>query len=157
MDVNDRFKFIDDLSILEIVNLLTVGLTSYNLKQHIPSDIPVHNQYIPPANLQSQSWLDSINVWTENQKMLINEKKTTNMIFNFTENYQFSTRLMLNNQIVEILESTKLLGTIISDDLHWDLNTKNIVKKANARMEILRRVASFGASDEDIQVPILDR
>ena len=69
--------------------------------------------------------------------MLINEKKRKNMIFNFTENYQFSTRLMLNNQIVEILESRKLLGTIISDDLHWDLNTKNIVKKGNARMEIL--------------------
>ena len=151
INVEDRFKFVDDLSVLEIVDLLTVGITSYNIKQHIPSDIPVHNQYIPPANLQSQSWLDSINVWTENQKMLINEKKTKNMIFNFTENYQFSTRLMLNNQIVETLESTKLLGTIISDDLHWDLNTKNIVKKANARMEILRRVASFGASDEDMK------
>ena len=45
------------------------------------------------------------------------------MIFNFTEKYQFSTGLMLNNQIVD---STKLLGTIISDDLHWDLNTKII-------------------------------
>ena len=28
---NDRFKFIDDLSVLEIVNLLTVGTTSFNL------------------------------------------------------------------------------------------------------------------------------
>ena len=35
VDVADRFKFVDDLSILEIVNLLTVGITSYNLKQQI--------------------------------------------------------------------------------------------------------------------------
>ena len=41
------------------------------------------------------------------------------------------------------------MGTILSDDLRWDLNTKNIVKKANARMKLLRRVASFGVSVED--------
>ena len=83
--------------------------------------------------------------------MVINEKKTKNLIFNFTEKYQFSTRLWLNDEIIEILESTKLLGTIISNDLRWDLNTKNIVKKANARMELLRRVASFGTPVEDMK------
>ena len=98
VDVNDRFKFIDDLSILEIVNLLTVGLTSYNLKQHIPSDIPPHNQYIPAENLKSQDWLNIINEWTENQKMLVNVKKTNTMIFNYTDNSQFTTRLKINNE-----------------------------------------------------------
>ena len=47
----DRFKFVDDLSVLEIVDLLTVGITSYNLKYHIPSDFPLHNQYISAHNL----------------------------------------------------------------------------------------------------------
>ena len=47
----DRFRFVDDLSVLEIVDLLTVGITSYNINQHIPSEIPVHNQYIPGENL----------------------------------------------------------------------------------------------------------
>ena len=73
---NDRFRFVDDLSVLEIVNLITNGLTSYNLKQHVPSDLPVHNQFIPPENLQSQNWLNKINQWTVNQKMKINETKT---------------------------------------------------------------------------------
>ena len=145
----DRFRFVDDLSVLEIVNLLTVGLTSYNLKQHIPADIPVHNQYIPADNLQSQDWLTKINEWTLNQKMMINEQKTKNMIF--TTKYQFTTRLVLNDQIIEILKSTKLLGTIISDDLRWDLNTANIVKKANARMQLLRKVASFSPPIEDLK------
>ena len=31
------------------------------------------------------------------------------------------------------------------------MNTAYIVKKANARMELLRRVASFGASIEDLK------
>ena len=54
VDKDDRFKFIDDLSILEIVNLLTVGITSFNIKMQIPTDIPDHNQYIPAQNLESQ-------------------------------------------------------------------------------------------------------
>ena len=45
--------------------------------------------------------------------------------------------------------STKLLGVIISDDLKWDLNTDHIVKKANKRMELLRKVAKFSTSIED--------
>ena len=147
----DRFKFVDDLSILEIVNLLTVGLSSFNLKQQVPSDIPAHNQYIQAQNLKSQEWLDEINKWTKNQKMLINEKKTKALIFNFTEKYQFTTRLQLNDQNVEVIDSTKLLGTIVQNDLKWNLNTANIVKKANARMELLRKVASFGTSPDELK------
>ena len=51
------------------------------------------------------------------------------MIFNFTKDFQFSTRLLLDDNNIEELESTKLLGTIISHDLKWNLNTKNIIKK----------------------------
>ena len=47
----DRYKFVDDLTILEVINILTVGITSYNFKNHIPTDIPTHNQFIPPENL----------------------------------------------------------------------------------------------------------
>ena len=75
LDVKDRFKFVDDLSILEIVNLLTVGITSFNIRQEVASDIPTHNQFIPAHNLKSQDWLDEIDRWTENQQMKINEKR----------------------------------------------------------------------------------
>ena len=36
----NRFKYVDDLTTLEIINLLSIGLSSCNFKQHIPSDIP---------------------------------------------------------------------------------------------------------------------
>ena len=150
--VEDRFKFVDDLSILEIVNLLTVGITSFNIRQEVPSDIPPHNQYIPPQNLQSQVWLDEIDRWTDNQKMLINEQKTKTMIINFTENYKFTTRLQLKNKNIDVINSTRLLGTILTDDLLWDLNTQHLVKKANARMQLLRKVASFSPPVEDLKI-----
>ena len=149
--VIDRFKFVDDLSILEVINLLTVGISSFNLKSQVPTDIPLHNQFIPPENLRSQAWMDEIDNWTENQQMIINQNKTKTMIFNYTENHQFTTRLLLKNEIVEVIDSTRLLGTIITNDIKWDLNTANIVKKANARMELLRRVVSFGTPVEDLK------
>ena len=147
----DRFKFVDDLTLLEIFNLLTIGISSFNLKQQVPNDLPGHNQIIPADKLQSQQWLDQINAWTKNQKMLINENKTKAMLFNYTEKYQFTTRLQLNENTVEVIDQTKLLGTVISNDLKWDLNTKSLVKKANARMELLRKVAEFGTPQEDLK------
>jgi hypothetical protein len=128
-----------------------VGITSFNLKLQIPNDIPEHNQYIPADSLKSQKWLDDINKWTINQKMLINQKKTKCMVFNYTDHYKFTTRLQLNDETVEVIDSTRLLGTIITKDLKWDLNTQNIVKKANARMQLIRKVASFGTSPDELK------
>ena len=142
--LEDRFKFIDDLTILEIVNLLTVGLSSYNIKLQVPSDILENNQFIHPENLKSQDYLNEISRWTRNQKMMINNKKSKSMIFNYTRNYQFSTRLNLEGEILETVEETKLLGTILTNDLKWEKNTDFIVKKANKRMELLRQVSNFG-------------
>ena len=120
-----------------------IGLASINPKTTVPSDIPAHNQFIPSEHLKSQEYLDKIKTWTDNQKMVLNEKKTKVMIFNFTDNYQFTTKLSLNNANLEIVKKTKLLGVILTDDLKWDENTNELVRKANSRMELLRKVARF--------------
>ena len=73
------------------------------------------------------------------------------MIFNFTNKYQFSTRLTLEDEILETVSETKLLGTIVSNDLKWDKNVANIVKKANQRMELLRKISVFGASHDEMK------
>ena len=147
----DRFKFVDDLTILEIINLLTVGISSFNLKGQVPNDIPTHNQYINPLNLKSQGYLNEINQWTVQNKMLINQKKTKTMIFNYTNNYQFTTRLTLNAEIVEVVPEVKLLGTIICNDLTWNKNTASLVRRANARMILLRKLSEFGAPREHLK------
>ena len=50
----DRFKFVDDLTALEIINLLCIQISAYGIRSHVPSDIPVHNDYIKRELLQSQ-------------------------------------------------------------------------------------------------------
>ena len=83
--------------------------------------------------------------------MKINSKKTNTMVFNFTENFKFSPRLFIQGELLQVIEKTRLLGTIITSDLRWEQNPSHIVTKANARMELLRRVASFGAKVEDLK------
>ena len=73
------------------------------------------------------------------------------MIFNFTDNYQFTTKLSLNNTNLEIVKKTKLLGVTLTDDLKWNENTNELVRKANCRMELLRKVASFTSSIKDLR------
>ena len=101
--------------------------------------------------MKYQVWLEEISIWTLEQKMKINAKKTKTMLFNFTKDYQFDTRLQIENEKIDVIKSTKLLGTVITSDLTWDLNTAEIVKKSNARMELLRKVAGFGTSIADLK------
>ena len=150
-DVKDRFRFLDDLSLLEIVNLLSVGLASHNVSRQIPSNIASHNQFIAPENLKSQDWLNRLNQWTKASKMKINETKTKTMIFNYSKKYQFTTELKIEDEPIEVIDQTRLLGTIITSDLKWDANCKNIIKKVNARMALLRKVSKFGAGIEDLK------
>ena len=60
--------------------------------------------------------------------------------------------MKVDNEIIDIVENTKLLGTFISNDLKWDLNTNRIVKRAYAKMELLRKLSGFGAPISDLKI-----
>ena len=148
---SDRFKFVDDLSFLEIIHLLSAGLATYNVRAHVTSEIPTHNQLIIGKHLKSQNHLKVINDWTKKKKMRLNIKKTKNMIFNFSKKYQFTTKLFVGDENIEVVKDTKLLGTIITDDLKWSKNTKEIVRKSYQRMQILNNAAKFTANIHELK------
>ena len=151
VESENRFKFIDDLTILEIINVLNIGLASHHTKQQVPNNIITSNLFLPSSNTKSQLFLDTISEWTKKQKMQINEKKSKTMIFNFTKNTQFSTQLKINDIELEVVDHMKLLGIIITDDLKWDKNTEFIVKKANARMQLLHKMKKFNPPIDDMK------
>ena len=119
---DDRYKYFDDATVLEVVNLLNVGLSSYRVKESVPSNIPEHNQFIDSRNLKSQKYLKKISEWTDQNLMALNVKKTQSMVFNFSKKYQFTTDILLKNEKIEIVHQAKLLGLILTSDLKWDEN-----------------------------------
>jgi hypothetical protein len=149
VDNKEKFKFIDDLSILEIINLMSIGIASYQFKMHVASDIPTNGYFIPNKNLKTQEYLNSICNWTTTNKMELNRKKSKAMIFNFTRDYQFTSRTTMDDY-VDIIIETKLLGVMVADDLSWDSNTSYPVKRANARMRLLHKLVEFGVPQADL-------
>ena len=65
------------------------------------------------------------------------------MIFNFTKDYQFTSRVTLSKKPIEIIEETKVLGVLLNNKLTWDSNTNFIVKRANSRMRLLHKLVDF--------------
>ena len=142
----------DDLSFLETVLIMNIGMASYNIKNHVPSNLPSHNQFIPNQNLKTQKYLDSIQKWTVDRMMVLNEKKTKSMVFNFSRDKQFATDIRLKNEVLEVVKETKLLGVYITNDLKWNRNTEHLVKDANRRMRVLHRAANFTKNSRDLLI-----
>ena len=83
------------------------------MRDTVPSDIPEHNQLVDNSNLESQNYLKSIEQWTKDNLMELNEKKSNAIIFNFSKKkHQFTTNIMLKNKKIGIINETKLLGLI---------------------------------------------
>ena len=150
LTIEEKFKFIDDLSILEVLNLAMCGISSYNFKNHIASDIGSHGQFLPSGNIKSQAYLDSIKQWTDDSKMALNKDKTKYMVINFTKKFQFSTRIALEDKLLEEVQECKLLGLNLTNQLSWQKNTESIVKRGNTRMIILQRLYNFDLPVDDM-------
>ena len=63
-----RWKWVDDLTILEILNLINIGMSCFNVKSEVPSDINVNKNFFHKSELLTDSHLKTINNWTSNQK-----------------------------------------------------------------------------------------
>jgi hypothetical protein len=109
------------------------------------------NLVIPANNLKTQKHLDDIQKWTTDKKMRLNVDKTKNIIFNFSRNNQFSTDIKLDGKVIETVTETKLLGTLITNNLSWNKNTDKIVKESNKRMSFLHKVAKFTKNKRDLK------
>ena len=89
-----RFKYVDDLTVLELVML--AGLVSeYNFKHHVASDIGIDEKYVSANNLTTQTSINQIAEWTDKNLMKLNEGKSNYMVFSRSDT-EIATRLTLN-------------------------------------------------------------
>ena len=144
----DRFKFIDDLSILQLICFSGL-LLEYNFKEHVASDIGIGQLYLPASSYDTQPSLDYIAQWTKDNLMKLNVSKCNYMIFSRSKT-NFATRLKIENQTLEKINATKILGVWISEDLSWSKNCQVICQKAYSRMSMITKLKYAGVSFEDL-------
>ena len=148
VDPDDRFKYIDDLSVLQLV-LLSGLLVEYDFHQHVASDIGIDMQYLPATSYSTQDQLNSISDWTHNNLMKLNEAKSNYMIFTRTKE-SFATRLTVNDVYLDRKSVTQLLGVWISEDLSWSRNCQEICRTAFSRLSLITKLRYVGVSREDL-------
>ena len=93
---SDKYRYYDDLNILELV-ILSDKLIEYNFNNHVASDIAVGHLFLPPDSFKTQTYLNEISTWTDQNLMKLNELKSNYIIYSRSKT-QFDTRLKLNNK-----------------------------------------------------------
>ena len=101
LDCDDAFKFVDDASFIELLNIAMLYLSYYDVEQHVPSDISTEKFFLPTEKTKSQKNLDKLSEWTTQNEMKLNPEKTKYMIINFCKSTQFNTRLSVNKSIID--------------------------------------------------------
>ena len=147
--IEDRFKYIDDLQVLELI-MLTGILQDYDTHMHVPSDIPLEHKYLDASNTNMQSYLDQIAFWTSQNLMKLNPEKSNYQIFSRAKE-DFVTRLTINGIKIDQKKVTKILGCWIEEDAgHWSTNTKELVRSAYGRLSMLTKLKYTGVNRRDL-------
>ena len=83
--------------------------------------------------------------WCRNNNLELNASKTKEMVVNFRKEKSPVVPLQINGSSLEIVDSLKFLGTVISaSGLDWETNTDSSLKKTQQRMYFLRQLKKFG-------------
>ena len=148
VDEEDKFKYVDNLSILELVCLAGL-LCEYNFKMNVASDIGIDSYFLPNQNFQMQEHLNAVGAWTNENLMVLNAVKSKYMIFN-TAMADFNTRLTINNTNLDQVSEARVLGVILTDDMKFERNTADICKRAFALLSMITKLKYVGVKPEDL-------
>ena len=143
-------KYVDDLTILQAVNLKEVIVPN--------PDRPLPDQYharlgqkLDPMKSKVYEQIQNIQEYAVDNEMQLNFKKCKFMLFNPTINYDFIPDHKVGENDIETVEEMKLLGLVLRNDLKWNSNTSVMIKKAYAKLWMIRRLQAHGANLEDLK------
>ena len=129
-----HLKYVDDFTIAEAINMKE-QLTEVPVNQR-PQPDNYHERtghHLEPHNSKVYTQLKRTEVYAEENKMMINYKKTKAMLFR-----DFQPKFELGKKVIELVEETKLLGVVLRSDMSWSSNTDYIVLRASKKLWFLR-------------------
>ena len=88
--------------------------------------------------------------WCDSNSLELNVSKTKEMIIDFRRAKSSIAPLIIKDQEVDIVDTFKFLGSIISHDLRWEANTSDIISKCHQRLYFLRKLKKFGVGQDTL-------
>ena len=146
-----HLKYVDDFSVAESVKM------SSQLDSVPVSERPQPDMFRARTGHQLRSegskvieQLQKTQAYATENKMKLNLKKTSLMLFNPCRTKDFMPEIEVEGTRIDLVEQTKLLGVILTSDLSWSANTDHIVQRCNSKTWVLWTLKKLGASHEDL-------
>jgi hypothetical protein len=99
---------------------------------------------------KSQQAIQNIEEWSTENKMIINESKTKEMIIHMRKTPLNTEPIIVNDKPIERIDNFKLLGIWISSNLTWNYHIDRICTKASQRIYFLKLLRRSGAPTKDL-------
>ena len=90
-----------------------------------------------------QSELDNLDEWVNNNNMKLNANKCASMEVTFARSPPIQLPLTINDAPLQQVDTVKILGLQITKDLKWETHIKDILKKANSRLYLMKTLKHF--------------
>ena len=94
------------------------------------------------SGLQEQ--VDQINCWSNENNFQLNSQKCKELRIDFTRHRHTDDPITVNDQTFEVVQSSKILGVTIRQDLKWNDHVTEITHKASKRLYPLRILKRAG-------------
>ena len=138
---SQKVKFVDDGTVAVSINLKKCLVPDHDDRPR-PLNYRERTRHIlPDVNNLMQFYLSDTEEFAEQNKLVINKKKTKAILFNKSRKWDFPPEMHFNdNAPVEVVSETKLVGIMIDEKLSWHKNTLYICQKARGKLWLLRRM-----------------
>ena len=102
------------------------------------------------ARSNIQSAVSVVEDWSREQNMQLNADKCKEMIIDFKKNKHAFSPAVVNGKELAVVNSAKILGITLSNDLKWNIHVNETIKKVNKRLYFLVLLKRAGVSYKDI-------
>ena len=147
-------KQIDDVTIGESVNMEKVlQKTDENFWTRPLTRRERFELTLPEEKNQTNFELKKVASYADKNFMKINLKKSQAILFNPKKRkIDFLPTIKLRGENLEVVESMRLVGLVINEDLTWKDNTNSITKRAYKKLWMLRRLKNMGAQKSTLRI-----
>ena len=147
---NIHLKYIDDMLEAFAIKLKDVLSKIANPVRPVVYHQRTEHELTDSNLCPAQNEINRISNYCAENDMEVNGEKTKVMIFNRCRKYDYLPKLNIDGQELDVVEVQKLLGVIIQSNLKWHSNTAAMCSKGFARLWLLRRLKTLGATNEEL-------
>ena len=144
-NTSQQFKYIDD----------SCQVASVNMKVSLEPDPVVRprpfNYYertemrLKPEENVLQQQLNLFENFTLQNKLVINSSKCFVMYFSRSKSYAFPPEFSIGDtQVLEVKKTHRILGIQVQDDMRWQAQVDEMVRRATKTTWVLRRMRALG-------------